>query len=227
MIIFFLNEKDEKKFVDRLIGNIPYQIHNNVVISNHSSGKTDTQIDVNYSNKFWFPHEPKTPGSGIIIKEKYTRRALRFLNNITSNEKNLFIIYTRIHKVDENIIKTFLSMITRFNPENKVLLISGSKQLFFDIPEYPNNFIHILIPYLNPCYKNTKRYDPNTNSDEMFKYDFEVHRPLVKNFLIDFFDLPNEKYDHPLNNWIHKSENIDENRNIILNAVDMYSDWNF
>jgi hypothetical protein len=126
---------------------------------NHSSGEK------------WFPHES---GTKEEIVAKYERRFERLYTAI-KEEKNIFIILIRHIVLPESYFNLILSRILAFNPQNRILFISGSDHPYLYAPHYRASvrFKHIL-------------YDLE-KLDKDFTQDYKVFRPAIREYMRELF----------------------------------------
>lgn len=197
---------------DKLLGHVPFQIENNKVVSNNPK---DDGTNINYLNNIWFPHESKNPDE---IEDKYQRRFKRLLDCL-DNEKNVLIVYCRLHMLESMMIEHLVNLLKLKNSENKLICIFGSKPSLYEEKKIESlkekDVFTYYVPYLNPEFKKTylERCEGKTSSSKIFEYDFTHHRPLLYNLFIDIFKLNKEKQNIDL--FINPEVTTDMYNNVI------------
>jgi len=123
------------------------------------------------SGEKWFPHETGTEDEIIA---KYERRFER-LYTAVKEEKNIFIIVIRHIVIPEPYFNFILSRILAFNPQNRILFISGSEHSYLYGSQYSDSvrFKHIF-------------YDLKT-LDKDFTQDYKVFRPAIREYMRELF----------------------------------------
>lgn len=119
----------------------------------------------NINNNIVFPHES---GTREEIIEKYKRRFKRLFNDITSCEKNLYIIVSRVYNFDKNKLHNILEIFKKYNKDSKFLIILGENV------DISND--NIIFKYIN--------YD----KAQYYFYDYTNFRPEILKYLSDFFN---------------------------------------
>lgn len=123
------------------------------------------------SGEKWFPHES---GTTEEIIAKYERRFERLYTDI-KEKQNIFIMLTRHIIIPEPYFKFVLSRILSFNPNNKILFVSGSEHPYLYSPQYRNyvRFKHIF-------------YDLN-KVDKDYTQDYTHFRPAIREYMRELF----------------------------------------
>jgi hypothetical protein len=171
-----MNNGDVKSIVKKLVGNI-------------FSPDSKTRIT---ENGIWFPHDH---GEEKEIIDKYERRFTRMLIDIRE-KPTIFMMLTRhviISQTDfDNILRTIIS----YNPNNKIIFVSGSYYNYLKQPKYVGKVIFKYVKF------------EVGKMDKDFSHEYIFFRPEIKKFLHNIFSklgyLPK---DIPLENEITKIPN--------------------
>jgi hypothetical protein len=122
---------------------------------------------INSKTQLWFPHDAvnKSFTKNDVI-QRYKRRFNRLLNSLNNN-KNIFIITTRIFYIEEANFKILYNKIMNYNKDNIIIIISGTEHDYFNTNLYTN----VIYKYI---YYDKRLY---------YGYDTTHFRPAMKNFI--------------------------------------------
>lgn len=127
--------------------------------------------DINRVNhQIWFPHET---GSEQEIFTKYERRFHRLYEDIVNTEKkHIFFMLTRNIYITESEMDDFIQVLFQFQPENKIVFISGKAHDYLLQEKYRDRVIFQYIYYDTSLY---------------WDYDYSGFRPEIKQFISKLF----------------------------------------
>ena len=112
-----------------------------------------------------FPHDDI---SNPDVIQKFIRRMERLYNDIIDNSKNLYILCTRFIIIPKEEILNFYKTIIKYNPESKILLISGIDHPYF-----------INLKNENIIFKYLMNYDPK----DFYDFDYSHFRPEFSKYI--------------------------------------------
>ena len=133
----------------------------------------ESKTRVNIENGIWFPHDHDNNSNGEII-EKYERRFARMMTDIRE-KPTIFMMLTRHVIIKQSIFDEMLQILLSYNPDNKIIFISGSDYPYMKDAKYANAvlFKHILF--------EVKKMDKDFSHENVF------FRPEIKKFLHGVF----------------------------------------
>lgn len=155
----------------------------------------ESKTKVNYNNNMWFPHDHENNISNDEIIEKYKRRFARMMKDIRE-KPTIFMMLTRHVIINQTIFDQILHTLLSYNPENKIIFISGSDYPYMQNPKYNNVVLFKFIKF------------EIVKMDKDFSYENVFFRPEIKKFLHGVFSkLGYQTKDIPLENEITKIPN--------------------
>jgi hypothetical protein len=147
-------------------------IYININIINELLKKNDNFDDIRFITKkmlnnpdLIFPHDDI---SNSDVVQKFIRRMERLHNDIVDNSKNLYILCTRFIIIPEEEVLNFYKTIIKYNPESKILLISGIDHPYF-----------INLKNENIIFKYLMNYDPKN----FYAFDYSHFRPEFSKYI--------------------------------------------
>lgn len=138
----------------------------NEIVHKLLGNKIDSKNKIN--NNLLIPHEE---GTIEETNNKYIRRFTKLYKNIINENCNLFIIVLRCHEINYSKLVNLSNAITKYNINNKILLITGidnTKEInMLNLPNLHYKFIY---------YNKVKAWDE----------DYTSFRPKIKEFLNEY-----------------------------------------
>jgi hypothetical protein len=121
-------------------------------------------------HQIWFPHEK---GSEQEIFAKYERRFKRLYEDIVNTEKkHIFFMLTRHIYITETEMDDFIQVLFQYQPENKIVFISGKPHDYLLQEKYRDKVIFQYIYY---------------DTSQFWDYDYTHFRPEIKRFISHIF----------------------------------------
>ncbi len=151
-LVELMQKHNVKSIVERFIGNAMQTPHKSF-------------------NNMFFPHEEGTEAEVIA---KYERRFERLYTHI-KEKTNIFVMLTRHIVMPEPYLNMVLHYILSYNPNNKLLVISGSDYPYLKSQRYSKDVIFKHIPY------------DVTTVDKDYTQDYTEFRPAIREYMRELF----------------------------------------
>lgn len=140
------------------------------VVTNLFGDALESNERMNTITKAWFPHDKEDSKNEIL--EKYERRFTRLCKDIQTT-KTCFFLITRHLFIDQIKFDNIFNFCMKFNPENKIVFISGTNHEYLNDIKYKDKVIFKFIYY---------------DIQRFYQYDYDVFRPEIKKFIVELFN---------------------------------------